>query len=476
MAGIGVKRTTFKKEPFISFFLIFLLLFSFVPTSLAYSNINANDWNGNYETALVYHRPSIYGQMAARLGSDTIYGNEIAGNLGTLSGLSAAIAEIPELVILIEDDPGGFLAGIRDLAGSIASDPSLFADLIASLPDAIKDKQRLENPYAEGTTLHSRFAEGWYSGYVGTQILSMFVGAGELKAVTSSGRFAELANSVLTKMDDLKMLLRTTKGLRITERVGAFLLDDAASLGLTAPADTLGKIKTAVKQARVMNHLTNIGNSKITSLSGYHNELVDILLRTGDDGANFVNKLNDVALKDMFSLNVRGANSQLMGKFRINLVKLNTRSVPSGEIEKFIGNTDKLKDVNGIDRVVRRVSTAGDPGNFKGVAFEVEYAASRNIADIIEMGRPSGLGLGKKPGDIDLIMQEGTKKVGYELKDRNFATWDRFNGDIKEINDGFKELVQKGTIDDYKIMFREVPPGDLINWLNSNNIPWGYFI
>ncbi|KCZ72321.1 hypothetical protein ANME2D_01727 [Candidatus Methanoperedens nitroreducens] len=128
--------------------------------------------------------------MAARPGSDTIYGNEIAGNLGTLSGLSAAVAEIPELLILIEDDPGGFLAGIRDLAGSIASDPSFFADLIASLPEAVKEKQKLENPYAENTALHSSFANGWYSGYVGTQILSMFVGGGEvLQAVKSSEKF-----------------------------------------------------------------------------------------------------------------------------------------------------------------------------------------------------------------------------------------------------------------------------------------------
>ncbi|KCZ72942.1 Mg-chelatase subunit ChlD, partial [Candidatus Methanoperedens nitroreducens] len=441
-------------------------------------DINADDWNGNYETALVYHRPSIYGQMAARLGSDTIYGNEIAGNLGTLSGLSAAIAEIPELVILIEDDPGGFLAGIRDLAGNIASDPSLFADLIASLPDAVKEKQLIENPYSKGSALHSSFANGWYSGYIGTQILSIFVGAGELKAVTSSAKFTELTGSVLTKMDDLKLLLRASKSFTVTERVGAFLVDDAASLGLTAPADMLGKIKTAVKQGRVMKHLTNIGNSRIISLKDYHNELVDILLRTGDDGANFVSAMDDVALKDMFSLNVRGADSQLMGKFRINLVKLNTRGVTSGEIEKFIGNMDKLKDVNGIDRVVRRVSAAGDPGNFKGAAFEVEYAASRKVDDIIEMGRSSEFSNTEltKPGDIDLIMQEGTKKVGYELKDRNFATWDRFNDDINDINKGFKDMVQNGKLDDYKIVFRERPPEDMINWLDSKNIPWGHYV
>ena len=146
--------------------------------------------------------------------------------------------------------------------------------------------------------------------------------------------------------------------------------------------------------------------------------------------------------------------------------------VSDSDITSIIDNTYSLQDTKGINRVIDRISTANDPGNFKGAAFEVEYAASRSVDDIIEMGADSGVG---QLGEIDLIMREGYKKVGYELKDRNFATWDRFNEDIGNINAGFKELKQKGTIDDYVIMFREKPP-DLINWMNSKNIPWDYLI
>ena len=174
-------------------------------------DINANDWNGNYETALVYHRPSIYGEMAAKLGSDTIYGNEISGDLGMLSGLSATVAEIPELVILIGDDPSGFLAGIKDLVGSVASDPALLADLISSLPDSVKEKQKLENPYAVGTTLHESFAVGWYGGYLAGQIALTVVGGEAVKSVTSSKQFAQLTKSVLAKMDEVKVLLKASK-------------------------------------------------------------------------------------------------------------------------------------------------------------------------------------------------------------------------------------------------------------------------
>ncbi|KCZ72632.1 hypothetical protein ANME2D_01063 [Candidatus Methanoperedens nitroreducens] len=283
------KAVTFKKEHLISFFLIFVLLFSFIPTSLADSNINA--------------------------------------------------------------------------------------DLISSLPDAVKEKQLIENPYSKGSALHSSFANGWYSGYIGTQILSMFLGFGELKAVTSSAKFTELTGSVLTKMDDLKMLLRTTKGLRITERVGAFLVDDAASLGLTAPADTLGKIKTAVKQARVMNHLTNIGNSKITSLSGYHNELVDILLRTGDDGAKFVNKMDDATLMKMFSLRVSGVPDRRLLEFRAGLVQMWNIGISEGDVGKYIDDISKVTDIPGARKFIDKTASTNDIGNFKSLAFEADRAA-----------------------------------------------------------------------------------------------------
>lgn len=68
----------------------------------------------------------------------------------------------------------------------------------------------LEKTYAEDSPLRCSFANGWYSGYISTQVLSMCVGVGELKAPTSSAKFSELAGSVLTKMDDLKMLLRAS--------------------------------------------------------------------------------------------------------------------------------------------------------------------------------------------------------------------------------------------------------------------------
>ena len=273
-------------------------------------------------------------------------------------------------------------------------------------------------------------------------------------------------------MGEVKALLKASKAFGMTEKFAVFWADETASVGIYAP-DILGGIRTAVKQARTVKMLTNIGSKKIQALVGYHNELVELLVRTGDNGVTFVKNMEDVTLRKMFSLSVRGSDTQLMGKLRGNLVKLNTfttGSVPSGEIKKFIDNIDKLKDIKGIDKVVRRVSTAGNSGNFKGAAFEVEYAASRNIDDIIEMGaKPIGV---SRPGDIDILMKEGGKKVGYELKDRNFASWSNFKYDMGDISAGYRNMIKNGEIDGYKIVFKEAPPINHQGWLNSKKIPW----
>jgi hypothetical protein len=71
---------------------------------------------------------------------------------------------------------------------------------------------------------------------------------------------------------------------------------------------------------------------------------------------------------------------------------------------------------------------------------------------------------------------EGSKKVGYELKNIDYSNWLDHKSDYGTINAGLKELIGKGRIDDYKIVFRERPPDDMITWLNSRNIPWDYFV
>ena len=297
-----------------------------------------------------------------------------------------------------------------------------------------------------------------------------------LETVKSSRKFAQLTAGIATKMDDITRALKVSGRFGIPERVGLMLMDESASSGIIP--GVVGRASTVAKKTDVNQLLKKIPEGKLTKLSGYEGKLADFLSLTGDDGVRLINAMDDATLNKLFSLSIDGVTDRKLLEFRAGLVRMKTPDVSYSDITEIIDNTYSLQDTKGINRVVDRISTANDPGNFKGAAFEVEYAASRSVDDIIEMGKPSEFntpGL-TKPGDIDIIMREGYKKVGYELKDRNFATWDRFNEDIGNTNAGFKDMVEKGTIDDYVIMFRERPPNDLINWMNSKNIPWDYFI
>lgn len=337
-----------------------------------------------------------------------------------LSGMAAALVEIPKLVILVANDPVGFLTGIKDLAECLSSDPVLLADLIASLPDSVIAMQEQENPYKTNPGLHDRYAEGWYTGYIGSQIISLFVGGGELKAVKSSDDFARLSKSVPSKMGDIKAYLKISKSFRITEKFGAFLLDDTASHGLRNSGKVIAETETVGKQASKVKNFKDIGKDKIETLDdAQQKELNDILDRTGDDGARSIKNIDEATRKKILSLkDLKGVDPGLMDMLRANLAELCDDGIATPEeIDTFITNIEKLEGAKGLgakDDIIHRASMAKSKINFKGVAFEAKTVAkladSKGVSNI-ELGRrPTGLHDDEKPGDIDIIINDNGKK------------------------------------------------------------------
>ena len=167
---------------------------------------------------------------AAQLGSDTIQNEAIAGDLGMLSGGSAVIAQIPEFAVQVSNNPAGYLNGMKNLASSIYSDPALLGQLIASLPQSVKDQQELENPYSLDDPLHNSFAGGWYSGYIAMSLATMYLGNEALKGITSSEQFVSLTSPIVEQMDSIVAALKTSRSL-IKARTTILLLEETASLG-----------------------------------------------------------------------------------------------------------------------------------------------------------------------------------------------------------------------------------------------------
>lgn len=96
-----------------------------------------------------------------------------------------------------------------------------------------------------------------------------------------------------------------------------------------------------------------------------------------------------------------------------------------------------------------------------------------------KFGEKTGLGHGQRPSEIDAIAEEGGLIVGYEFKDYDSSTWGwmDYKNNFGQINAGLKKLSQEGKIiNSYKFVFKEKPPLEVINWLDSdaNKIPWTY--
>lgn len=97
---------------------------------------------------------------AASLGSDNIMTDNIAGDLGMLSGGSAVLAQTPELAVQLSNDPVGYLDNMKNLGSSIAANPGLLSQMIGSIPQAIKDQEEMDNTYDANSAIHESYSTG----------------------------------------------------------------------------------------------------------------------------------------------------------------------------------------------------------------------------------------------------------------------------------------------------------------------------
>lgn len=91
-------------------------------------------------------------------------------------------------------------------------------------------------------------------------------------------------------MDDVKVMLRTSKKLRISERTGIFLSEEAGQVALDLPLDFFFKIETSSMKIRSINNIKKLKVAKYEgdwSTYGKFKDaelnLVDHFVRHGDD-------------------------------------------------------------------------------------------------------------------------------------------------------------------------------------------------
>jgi len=206
------------------------------------------------------------------------------------------------MAVQIASDPAGYLNNIKELTSSLVSDPALLGQLVSSLPQSVIDEQELANPYSEDSELHATFAAGWYSGYIAGQLFMMWAGGEAVKSIASSEQFARISDSVLSKLDDAKAALKASRTFGVTAKVGMLLAGEPGSVQPGTLIRVLEKVKYAANKAQVSKYYKLLSDGKQAALTGHEADVGEFLGKT----------------------------------------------VSPVDIEKFVDNMDKLKEVNGI--------------------------------------------------------------------------------------------------------------------------------
>ena len=424
---------------------------------------------------------------AAQLGSENILTAKIANDLGILAGASMVLSEFPSTAIEVVNDPVGYVTAITNLFGSILSDPVLITDIAANLPGTITDLQEMENPYDANNELYDDFESGWYSGYVSMSLATMYMGGEVTKSIKTSEQFVDATSGIASKLDDIGIVLKNSGSLAKTKII-YMLIDDTASayLGGQGPRVAKAVSKMDISEVKTKQLVDDLQKVQVTKLAAVtdEDELCALLASSMDDGVVFTNNIDANSLNKLLSISSDKLESTSRGKMSGNLAKLYGDGTPIDEIESFIDDIDELKNVNGVDKLASRVTK--DSGNFKGVKFEAEFAASGNVDDIVEMGAKTPKSV-STPGDIDLIRAEGSQNVAYELKNVDFANmdsniWTKYQTKLSNQNTGLKNIVDNEipingkVINNYKFMFREQPPTYVTDWLDGQSIPYDVFL
>lgn len=101
---------------------------------------------------------------------------------------------------------------------------------------------------------------------------------------------------------------------------------------------------------------------------------MQLLVRTGDDGVEFVQKMDNANLKKILSFSKNGVSSKKLHEFRTKLVILRKNGILDDDIVKYVDDVSQLEGIEGSEKFVTKGLTT-DAKNFKGTAFEADRAA-----------------------------------------------------------------------------------------------------
>jgi hypothetical protein len=278
------------------------ILDSFTGTTVT---VTAEDVHGNLKETVGLERANFFGNLAGRLGSDTIFTSAIASNLGSLSGFSASLGAVAtnviDLIQQVLDDPLFFVDTIQQLL-ALVNDLSaqLIERIVNAAIDSFQSTMERNNPYDQGAALYDEFRASWYAGYAMGFVAKALVGASAAKAIKSTRTVQRISDSirstrvgsVLTKVDDLGDAAKT--------RVATTIVRSADDV----PGSYLGEASN-VGQVYRLWRTTRDADADLGELSDLQQRrLARAVARGGSDTASAVRRLDSDALEDLTTLDI----------------------------------------------------------------------------------------------------------------------------------------------------------------------------
>ncbi|MFC7079168.1 hypothetical protein [Halorussus caseinilyticus] len=257
--------------------------------------VTATDSHGNRKKTVGIRKANAVGRLAGKLDADTMYATGAAEKLGALSGFSAGMGGTIKSLLGLVNDPLGFVKGLTGLI-DLLDESGLLGMFLDAMVSSLQDKQKTNNPYAEGSALYDEYRNSWYAGYTVAFITKAIAGAQATKVVKSSTYAQKVSNfAKSTRAGKAAMRVkapydrgkaRAATGLaRATDRASGPLLRRAKSAGATYRLWRLqreGEVDTS--------DLSDIERDRV----------VRYLARHGEDGAEDLREMDDVAIQRMF--------------------------------------------------------------------------------------------------------------------------------------------------------------------------------
>lgn len=236
------------------------------------------DVYGNTRSQLLYSQTSLPGHLLKDVSPTWA---------GRLSGFAHGVAEIPELVRLILENPVE-MAKVLVTVGFLFHHPVFQVWYAHQLTADVIQQQRRDNPFGTNEDGHEAYAQGFYEGYFVFVVADLVLGSKGLKSVSSASQLESRLSTVASRFDDLKPLVRSGAS-RQTAKITRRISDGGSQRDYTR---LVSELDTAGAAERVKELAEDIG-PRFEDLESSHPQLGIFLQRTGDNGVNVINNLDD---------------------------------------------------------------------------------------------------------------------------------------------------------------------------------------